>query len=41
MVKYTTAMMEAVPLGSFRKEALPSVLRCKTPKWDHKDTVDM
>lgn len=33
--------MESVPLGSFRKGALPNMLRCKSPKWDHADKVDM
>lgn len=41
MVKYTPAMMESVPLGSFKKDALPNLIRCRSPKWDHRDTVDM
>ena len=37
MIRFTDAMMESVPLGSFRKDALPNMMRCKTPRWDHKD----
>ena len=40
-VKYTTAMMEASPMGAFKNDMYPNLLRCRTPKWDHKDEADL
>ena len=37
-VVYTKARMEVFPLGSNDEKALPTHMRCVTPKWDKPET---
>ena len=39
--KTTYAMMESIPVGSYRDEEYPSQIRCKTPKWKVYEKLDL
>lgn len=39
--KTTYAMMESIPIGSYQDDAYPSQIRCKTPRWNTFDKMNL
>lgn len=39
--KVTYAMMESIPIGSYRDDEYPTQVRCNTPPWKSKDKLNL
>lgn len=39
--KTTYAMMESIPIGSYQEDMYPSQIRCKTPRWNTFDKLNL